>query len=401
MQCFKNHTFEPNQIILIFLPQNLKAQFDSQNELLNVCMSHFDKSVTLVNMTDEELQRHFLSQFRVEWAELEKLLQEKEHQLQRLRIQTVPTPQLLVETQDTLSSIEVALQEIDTQVTSIQQLRNISEKYKVLRIKILNSKDNLEHIREVANDGEDANEEMQETLDQLTLTCQELVCTVQQRIASLEYVLDHVQKTVNRVERISLTMMHLESTLERCKNIDKEGEQLLRAALHSCKTIYEGLSRAEEDIGRVRQCMDTLRRDPHHPCHLTELEDQISQLVRRLECLSKNIEETRTNLQGRLEAWQKFINSSKEVNQFLQEIEYLMESAMDLPNVNMETLKKHVDDLQDLKGSMNTKEDLLDDLRENALHVEKQDVIETHITRWNSVSERLIQVGSFLIFSYI
>lgn len=363
-------------------------------------MNHFDKSVGLVNMTDETHQRHFLSQFKAEWRELEELLQQKEQELHRIQIQVVPVPQLLSETQDTLSGVEVALQSIDTHVTSIQQLRDISEQYKVLRIKILNSKENLEHLTQVSTSEEEQDEELLDTLGRLSLTCQELICTIQQRIASLEYVLDHVQKAVSRVERISLTMMHLESTLERCQAVDKEGEQILKAALHSCKTIFEGLARAEEDINKVRQSLETLRKDPHHPCHLAELEAQIETLQARLKSISETIKETRSNLKSRLDVWQKFMSSSDAVDSFLQEVEYLMEGAPDLASVNQDALKSHVEELQRLQGSMASNESLLEMLRTQAVQVEKKDVVETQLTRWSNVSQRLVSVSFFCLIAY-
>lgn len=363
-------------------------------------MNHFDKSVGLVNMTDETHQRHFLSQFKAEWRELEELLQQKEQELHRIQIHVVPVPQLLSETQDTLSGVEVALQSIDTHVTSIQQLRDISEQYKVLRIKILNSKENLEHLTQVSTSEEEQDEELLDTLGRLSLTCQELICTIQQRIASLEYVLDHVQKAVSRVERISLTMMHLESTLERCQAVDKEGEQILKAALHSCKTIFEGLARAEEDINKVRQSLETLRKDPHHPCHLAELEAQIETLQARLKSISETIKETRSNLKSRLDVWQKFMSSSDAVDSFLQEVEYLMEGAPDLASVNQDALKSHVEELQRLQGSMASNESLLEMLRTQAVQVEKKDVVETQLTRWSNVSQRLVSVSFFCLIAY-
>lgn len=351
--------------------------------------------MNLVNISDEELQRQYISQFKAEWKELEDLLHSRERDLQRLRIQTVPVPQLLQETQDTLANIEVALKEVDTQVTSIQQLRDISEKYKVLRIKILNSRDNLEHLREVTgtDGGSTEDEQIQEQLGQLTATCQELVCNIGQRITSLECVLDQVQRAVRRVERISLTMMHLESTLNRCKAADKEGEQLLRAALHNCKAIKEGLEKAGLDISKVRESVEMVKQDPHHPCHLSELDEKIAQLQDELRSLSQSIEETRVNLKDRLEAWHKFKSSSEAVDIYLQEIELLVDSAVNLPSVNLQGLQLHLEDLQNIQSSMVDREkELLTKLRTEAVHVEKTQCIETQITKWNSVCDRLVKV---------
>lgn len=376
------------------LLQNLKAQFDSQSVLLNECMDHFDKSVGLVNMTDETNQRHFLSQFRAEWNELEELLHQKEKELHKIQIQVVPVPQLLAETQDTLTYVEDALQNIDTNVTSVQQLRDIQENYKVLRIKIMNSKGNLDHLTQVSSEDEEQDQDLMDTLGKLSLTCQELICTTQQRIASLEYTLDNVQKTVSRVERISLTMMHLKSTLERCQAIDKEGEQILKAALHSCQTIHGSMSRAEGDITKVKKSMESLSQDPHHPCHLAELLAQVDTLEGELKSLSECIKETRENLKNRLEIWQKFMSTSDAVDGFLQEVEYLLESAVDLPSsVNMDALRKHVEELQGLQESMTTNESLLEMLKSRAVQVEKNHSVETQLVRWNSVSQKLELVG--------
>ena len=379
---------------MFLLLQNLKAQFDSQNLLLVECLGHFEKSMGLVNMTDEEEQRHYISQFKCQWKDLEQLLHSKEKDLQFLRIQTVPAPELLLETQDTLASVETALKEIDTQVTSIQQLRDISEKYKILRIKILNSRDNLEHLREVTGaEGSSENDLVQEQLGQLTATCQDLVCNIGQRIVSLECVLDQVQRTVRRVERISLTMMHLESTLNRCKAADKEGEQLLKAALHSCKAIKEGIEKAGLDISKVKETVEMVKKDPHHPCHLVDLDQKIGHLQDQLRSLSHSIEETRTNLKDRLEAWHKFKSSSEAVDSYLQEVELQMDSAVNLPSVNLQGLQQHLEDLQNLQTSMvEREEDLLNKLRAEAVHVEKTEVVETQITKWNSVCDKLIKV---------
>lgn len=76
-------------LVSLFSSQNLKAQFDSQGVLLNECLDHFDKSVGLVSMTDEAHQRHFLTQFKTEWGELEGLLQEKEKELRQIQIQVL------------------------------------------------------------------------------------------------------------------------------------------------------------------------------------------------------------------------------------------------------------------------------------------------------------------------
>lgn len=384
---------------LFSLPQNLKAQFDSQNVLLNECMDHFDKSVGLVNMTDEAHQRHFLSQFRTEWNELEELLHQKEKELHKIQIQVIPLPQLLAETQTTLSDVEEELQNIDTNITSVQQLRDISENYKMLRVKIMNSKENLDHLTQVSSEDEELDQDVMDTLGKLSLTCQELICTIQQRIASLEYTLDNVQKTVSCVERISLSMVHLKSTLERCQAIDKEGEQILKAALHSCQTVHGSVSRTEGDITKVKQSMESLRQDPHHPCHLVELSAQIDNLEEELKSLTESIKETRENLKSRLEMWQKFMSTSDAVDGFLQEVEYLLESAVDLPSsVDMNALRKHVEDLQGLQESMTTNETLLEMLKSRAVQVEKSHSVETQLVRWNNVSQKLESVS---YFSYI
>lgn len=357
-------------------------------------MDHFDKSVGLVNMTDEAHQRHFLSQFRTEWKELEDLFHQKEKELHKIQIQVVPVPQLLAETQNTLSDVEEALQNIDTNITSVQQLRDISENYKMLKIKIINSKENLDHLTQVSTEDEEQDQDVMDTLGKLSLTCEELICTIQQRIASLEYTLDNVQKTFSRVERISLTMVHLKSTLERCQAIDKEGEQIIKAALHSCQTVHGSMSRAEGDITKVKQSMDSLSQDPHHPCHLEELSAKIDNLEAELNSLSESIKETRENLKGRLEMWQKFMSTSDAVEGFLQEVEYLLESAVDLPSsVNMDALRKHVEDLQDLQESMTTNETLLDMLKSRAVQVEKSHSVETQLVRWNNVSQKLESVS--------
>lgn len=375
------------------MSQNLKAQFDSQTVLLNECMDHFDKSIGLVNMTDETNQRHFLSQFRAEWNELEELLHQKENELHKIQIQVIPVPELLAETRNTLTDVEDALQNIDTNITSVQQLRDIQENYKELRIKIMNSKGNLDHLTQVSSEDEEQDQDLMDNLGELSLTCQELICTIQQRIASLEYTLDNVQKTVSRVERISLTMMHLKSTLERCQAIDKEGEQILKAALHSCQTIHGSMSRAEGDITKVKKSMESLSQDPHHPCHLTELSSQIDNLEGELKSLSECIKETRENLKNRLEIWQKFMSTSDAVDGFLQEVEYLLESAVNLPSVNMDALRNHVKDLQGLQESMTTNETLLEMLKSRAVQVEKNYSVETQLVRWNSVSQKLESVG--------
>lgn len=357
-------------------------------------MDHFDKSVGLVNMTDEAHQRHFLSQFRTEWKELEDLLHQKEKELHKIQIQVIPVPQLLAETQSTLSDVEETLKNIDTKVTSVQQLRDISEKYKMLRIKIMNSKENLDHLTQVSAEDEEQDQDVMDTLGKLSLTCEELICTIQQRIASLEYTLDNAQKTVSRVECISLTMDHLKSALERCQAIDKEGEQILKGALHSCQTIHGSVSRTEGDITKVKQSMDGLSQDPHHPCHLTELSAKIENLEAELNSLSESIKETRENLKGRLEMWQKFMSTSDAVEGFLHEVEYLLESAVDLPSsVNMDALRKRVKELQHLQESMTTNEDLLDMLKSRAVQVEKSHSVETQLVRWNNFSQKLESVS--------
>ncbi|CAL4178286.1 unnamed protein product [Meganyctiphanes norvegica] len=226
----------------------------------------------------------------------------------------------------------------------------------------------------------------------LTLTCQELITTLEQRISSLEYVLDHVTRTVTRVEHISLTMMHLESAMERCKAVDKEGEQILKAALHSCKTIFGGLANAQDDITKVKECLERLRADPHHPCHLQDLEEQVGRLHGRLQALSEDIANTRTNLNQRLELWQKFTTDADALNSFLQEVEYLMESALEVPRVNQGLLRGNVAQLQTLQGNMERNQPMIEDLKKHSLHVEKTEVCQLHTKHWNTLSNRLSEV---------
>lgn len=362
-------------------------------------MDHFDKSVGLVNMTDEEHQRYILSQFRTEWNELEELLHQKVKELHKIRIKVVPVDQLLNETQNTLTDVEEKLKTIDTNITSVEQLRDISENYKVLRIRIMNSKENLDHLTQLSSDNDEQDQDAMETLGKLSLNCEELICAIQQRIASLDYTLDNVQKTVSRVERISLTMAHLKSTLERCQAIDKEGEQILKSALHSCQIVHGSLSQAEGDITKVKLSFEALSQDPHHPCHLSELSAQIDNLEANLIALTESIKETRENLRGRLEMWQKFMSTSDAVEGFLEEVEYLLGSAVDLPSsVNMDTLRKHVEELRGLQEAMTSNETLIEMLKSRAVQVEKSYSVETQLVRWNNVSQKLESVSYYSFF---
>merc|ERR1739842_67928 len=101
---------------------------------------------------------------------------------------------------------------------------------------------------------------------------------------------------------------------------------------------------------------------------------------------------TRTNLNQRLELWQKFTTDADAVNSFLQEVEYLMESALEVPRVNRDLLQGNVKQLQTLQCNMERNQPMIEDLKNHSLHVEKNEVCQLHLSHWNTVSERLNEV---------
>ncbi|XP_039285326.1 mucin-17 [Nilaparvata lugens] len=376
----------------------LKAQFELHNHIRNEASEHFDTSLRIVTVADENLQRQFHTQLQDRWQKLATSIA----QMQNTATSSYNVGQE-VSLDNKLSLLERELKELATILSDMhgvmkteEELQLYIERLQVLSSGVARIQDDLGCVGCLLSAAES------DRVCRLLGGARTLEAALGDELEAAQVLRDRLQAIRRGLARVRRDQARATCVLDQCEANTRLGHDKVQQAHVNCMGVSDALKEQWQDLMLQRQLLHNLpmrTRVSVSPVHVEREISSLQDAHSRLEQRCRNLLQM---LMQRLGLWQRFHTQLERVQQSAHQADYMMQILAVQGSVDYERLVKATERLEDLSASLSEKESEIDDLRGAAdpltadcvPEVAEQiaDAVQEAVTVWQETADSLQSV---------
>lgn len=329
-----------NNCVIYLLLQELKAQHEVHNGVRLNAANALEKSMQVVPVADEMVQRKFHSELQDQWQKVS----DKINNMQTAVLENISAPDVPIN--EKLALLEQELLELKSTVDNLQGIIKTEEELNlyVERLQVMSTRvDTIQN--ELGRLGLLSAAESEKVGTLLALS-KRLNVQISEELEGgnlLKERLDAIQRGLVRIRK---KHEEISKTLDNCESAEKLGSEAVEKAVIDCTEAGEELVTLWQDLMGLRQLLHTLPMRLRVTVSPIKVERDISQLQDDHTALEKRCGQLLALLRGRLALWQRFERQLELVQQSVQEADFMMDLLTVQGNVDYDRLLKATERLE-------------------------------------------------------
>ncbi|XP_066252950.1 muscle-specific protein 300 kDa isoform X4 [Euwallacea similis] len=338
----------------------LKAKHEVNNTARQNSSKHLEKSLQIVPISDEMIQRKFHSELQTEWGKVS----ERINEIQSSIMGTISATDVSVN--EKLALLEQELQELKQDVDTLGGVIKTEEELSLYieRLQIMSNR--LETIQNELGKLGLLSAKESDRVGTLLALSKRLESTVAEELEGGVLIRERLLGIQTGLGRVRRKHIELSKNLDQCESAEKMGSDAIEKAISECYEVGEELVTLWQDLMSCRQLLHTLPMRLRATVSPLKVEKEISQLQNDHTNLEKRCGQILALLRGRLTLWQRFERQLELVQQSVQEADFMIDLLTVQGTVDYERLRKATERLEGLSGDLVSRENLVTELHDAA-----------------------------------
>ncbi|KAF5308509.1 hypothetical protein FQR65_LT06174 [Abscondita terminalis] len=338
----------------------LKAQHEVNNNTRMESGNALEKSMQIIPVADEMLQRKFHSDLQNHWQTVSKQINDIQAAItENISAPDIPINEKLILLQQELEELKSVIDSLSGVIKNEEELNLYVERLQIMQGRVETIQNELGRLGLLS-----AIES--EKVGHLLALSKNVEIQIAEELDGSVTLKDRLQAIQRGLARVRRYHDKSEQTLNQCESCEKLGSDVVEKAVHDCTEVGEELVTLWQDLMGLRQLLHTLPMRLRVTVSPIKVEREISQLQDEHTALEKRCGQLLALLRGRLGLWQRFEKQLELVQRSVQEADFMMELFTVQGQVDYERLRKATERLEGLSGDFVNRETLLEELRSSA-----------------------------------
>ncbi|XP_076391990.1 muscle-specific protein 300 kDa-like isoform X2 [Megachile rotundata] len=338
----------------------LKAQYEVHNNMREEANNSFEQALRIIPLSDEMLQRQFHREVQDRWDDVSHRINEIQEQVTRnISSEDISSNEKLKLLERELNELRMTIDGFHGVLKTEEELDLYIERLTVLfdRISLIQDELGRLGLLPVAES---------EKVGVLLSSARRIESQISEELDAAQLLRERLQAIHRGLNRVRKAHQRQSSILDQCEGSERQGSDVVAAAVERCQTVADELAILWQDIMGLRQLLHTLPTIMRVSVSPVSVERDISNLQDAHTDLEARCTRLLALLRNRLALWRRFERQLEMVQQSVQEADYMMELLTVQGSVDYDRLLKATERLEGLSGDLGAREVLIGELREAA-----------------------------------
>lgn len=297
----------------------IRVHYEVNNKTRKQVANSLDRSIEILPIRDELLQRQFHQQLEERWANITKKMESIQNKIvNNLFDQDIPIDEKLDILRRELNEVQLLTNSVKTIIKNEDELNIYLERMQVLNNRLSIVFNELGRLSLLPSHDP-------EQIGEVFAMAHEIGVPVTKEIENAQNLKELLRALQNGIKKLRRTQQNNEAILESCESREKQGKDQVELAIVDAEHLSTELGFQWQEIMRLRQLLHTLPMLLKVTISPIKLERDLSQLQDNHHEQEARCSNILSSLRNRLGLWRRFERQLEVLHQSSNENEFMMD----------------------------------------------------------------------------